>query len=540
MQKVISFLVLTFLIVLATVLYGATIRGVRGNIDQDTGQRYTAVGMPFESSHERAPYALVLSIDKYKQINLTEGLAEFGSPDVGKTNGKFFILFPPGVSFLIYPFYHFGKYYELSQLASYASISLYGLGSIFFLYLISREVLRLPIWSSAIVPLLWAFATTSWSYSVTIYQHVPVTFFLLLAFYSAWRFKQKGVFAYLWGSVVWFCYGLGLFIDFPSVFLALPIMFYFFLSSVGLEEKGKKQYLSIRPAFIFTSVFFVALIAVHGYYNQIAFGDYKKFGQSFSRYEGKVKYEAKLALQSAEATLSGTIKKSSTASNPFSVFDEDRAIRGLESLTIADDRGLFYYSPVLLLGVIAWFFRKKEHPLEQGVLISLFVINIILYASFGDPWGGWAYGPRYLIPGMAFLSLFVGVFLHKFFLPWTGRLVFIPLFIFSAAISVLGVVTTNVVPPKVEGIPLGMQYNYIANFFYLFNGKTGSFVYREWFSTVLTISQYAAIMLSVVVGTMFIFLLASLFETRVGGRFPELSYMKKGLQFIGRKLRIQL
>lgn len=541
MRTLFSFVSLVFIVIISIVLYSATVRGVRGDIDHTSGKRFTSIGMPFESSHERAPYALLLSIVNNKQINLSEELAEFGSPDVGITNGKYFILFPPGVSFILYPFYTIGKYYELSQVISYASISLYAIGSIVILYFISRQILNLSIAISAIVPIIWAFATTSWSYAVTIYQHIPITFFLLLSFYAAWRFRQKKFLSFFWAALVWFSYGVGLFIDFPSVFLGLPIMFYFFLSSLNIEDNNKKQFLTIRPAFIFTSVFFIVLVAAHGYYNHIAFGDYKKFGQSFSRYEGKEKYEAKLALKEAEATISGTLQTSRNTSNPFSVFDEERVVRGLESLTYANDRGLFFYSPVLILGIIAWFFKKKYNPFEQNILISLCIVNILLYASFGDPWGGWAYGPRYLIPGMAFISLFVGIFLHKFFLPWVGRFVFIPLFIFSTAISVLGVLTTNVIPPKVEGIPLGLQYNYIANLFYLFEGKTGVFAYKEWFSNSITLSQYGAVLLAIINTTVFILLLIeSITQRPEGYHFPEFFYLRKGLRFVSKKLRIKI
>lgn len=514
-SRLLSIFLVASLLLLSVILYAGTLRGTRGNIDEVSGKAYEMVGMPFESSHERAPYALVLALDRYKQIHLTKELAEFASPDVGILNDKYFILFPPGVSFFLFPFYLLGKPYELAQLTSYASIPLFGLGSIVLLYLLSRKMFSLPIWTSILVPLVYAFATTSWSFTVTIYQHAQTTFFLLLAFYAAYKFRYSRKFSIVWSSIVWFSYGIGLFIDFPSVFLGLPIMIYFFISAVQYQEQKHAFTLRLRPAMYLGSIWLIVLLFVHGLYNQSAFGDWKKFGQSFSRYEGAVKYEQRLSRKAAEATMSGTLtSKPSTGSNPFSVFDEDRVVRGVETLLIADDKGLFYFSPVLLFGVLAWFLNKKKEKLEQGILVSIVLINVVMYASFGDPWGGWAYGPRYLLPTMSVLSIFTGILLYRSIFSWIVRLAFIPIFSFSVAISVLGVVTTNIIPPKVEGIPLGIQYGYVANIFYLFKGVTGVFVYKEWLNKVLTLQQYAAILFfTVVIFAIFLFFIA-IFEEK--------------------------
>ncbi len=499
---------LTVFILLCAGLYGATLRGVKGNIGVDQGNRLTSQGEPFESSHERAPYALLLSIDENHSINLTQKLANFGSPDVGFYQGKFFILFPPGISLLIYPLYEYGKSVGMSQLFAYATISLFGLGNIFMLYVISLQIFRMPRWAGMLTGLLFAFGTTSWSYAITIYQHIPTTFFVLLGFYAAWRYKQRQQFHPLWGMVVWACYGIGVFIDFPSVFLMAPVMLYFLVNSIGIEQRKEGNRISFNLAFIISSFIFFSLMGGHGYYNKVAFGDWKKFGQSFTRYEGEEKFQARLDRQQAEASAaaalassSGTlVQKPTAASNPFSVFKESKIVNGVTTLTIADDKGIFYYSPVLLIGLFGILFFRKKLQQEHYFLISIIIVNLVLYASFADPWGGWAYGPRYLIPSMSILSLFTVltlVWFKKY--SFAARLAFFPLFLASSAIALLGVITTNVVPPSVEGIALGLPYNYVANIFYLLKGVTGSFVYNNYFWTQFTLSEYVAILYGIVV-----------------------------------------
>jgi len=40
--------------------------------------------------------------------------------------------------------------------------------------------------------------------------------------------------------------------------------------------------------------------------------------------------------------------------------------------------------------------------------------NLMIYSMWGDPWGGWAFGSRYLIPAYAAISVFLAVALEKF------------------------------------------------------------------------------------------------------------------------------
>ena len=141
----------------------------------------------------------------------------------------------------------------------------------------------------------------------------------------------------------------------------------------------------------------------------------------------------------------------------------------------------------------------RKINLEYGVLLGLIGVNLFLYSSWGDPWGGWAFGPRYLIPSMAILSLFIGIFLHEIKYKWTARIVAYIFFVYSSAVSLLGTLTTNAVPPKVEADFLHMQYNFLRNYFYFKKGESSSFVYNNFLSGSVSLSEYFLIIYGVFV-----------------------------------------
>jgi hypothetical protein len=69
--------------------------------------------------------------------------------------------------------------------------------------------------------------------------------------------------------------------------------------------------------------------------------------------------------------------------------------------------GLFWQSPVLIVALIGvWLmWRVSQYRVEALVSIAAFCSLIILYSGFYNWWGGWTFGPRYIIPMLTFLCL---------------------------------------------------------------------------------------------------------------------------------------
>ena len=123
------------LILISVLLYVFTLRGIYGNpngnmiknnLDQAT--------RPFELSPERGRYILSMSLADNKSFSLSQTLADAAYPDVGYYQGRFYINFAPGISLISLPFYLIGKYFNLSQMFSFFSISIFALLNIFLLF----------------------------------------------------------------------------------------------------------------------------------------------------------------------------------------------------------------------------------------------------------------------------------------------------------------------------------------------------------------------------------------------------------------------
>lgn len=95
----------------------------------------------------------------------------------------------------------------------------------------------------------------------------------------------------------------------------------------------------------------------------------------------------------------------------FGLFGVPR-IEILGQILFSDYRGLFFGSPVLLLAALAWVrmaWRERIEPeliLCGSVFVAFLAINSAFQGEGWSPWsGGWSFGPRYLIPGMALLAV---------------------------------------------------------------------------------------------------------------------------------------
>src|SRR5258708_1978977 len=485
-------LVIIFLIILGSIFYILTIRGALGTSKTPNElTKLSSLGQPFESSHERASYALTSSFLLDHSLVLSKAWADFGSPDVGYANGKFYSFFPPGVSFSIIPLYLLGQRFGFIQLGAFFTIALFAIGVLIFLYLICRNIFKLSQMYSILAAIVFGFSTTSWSYAITVYQHLPTTFFLISSFYLVWKYKNSERSGWPWAVLVWFMYGISIFFDYPNALLLLPIMFYFLFSSFDFKKSAYKLSIKFRVTILITFIVFIALAALHLYYNQSLYGSWKKIGQSsnFQRY--RIGDYEQLIQTRADFQAAPTVTTSDQ------IFKEDLIINGGFTLLFGPDKGIFLFSPILLLGLFGIFEIRKKLNMEYGVLIAILLVNLLIYASFGDPWGGWAYGPRYLIPSMAVLSILAVIWLAQNSRIIIRRVIFFLLFAYSAAIALLGVITTNVVPPKIEAIPLHLPYyNFLLNYHLLRNGVTSNFIYTTYLSNHFSLLTYFLIIYS--------------------------------------------
>lgn len=118
----------------------------------------------------------------------------------------------------------------------------------------------------------------------------------------------------------------------------------------------------------------------------------------------------------------------------------------LREITIGPFRGLFFTSPVLLLGLagIVFMMRRPGWRLT-GAAIAIVTAGFILTIAGFNGWsGGWAFGPRYLLPVIPLLGL------AMLFVPWTRPVAALLVLLASLSIAVNFIATATDTMPSPE------------------------------------------------------------------------------------------
>jgi len=86
-------------------------------------------------------------------------------------------------------------------------------------------------------------------------------------------------------------------------------------------------------------------------------------------------------------------------------------------ITFSPFRGLFLLAPWLLLGIPGyWIWWKRSNTGQEKATLILSAVSVLAMFAFNSAshmwWGGFAIGPRYLLPGLPFLVLACGFAIH--------------------------------------------------------------------------------------------------------------------------------
>lgn len=449
----------------STLLLGLVIRGDTGHPIHFQKELDTRVGGPLESSNSTSRYALMKSLAEDKSVFFNEQLARFSAPDVVYYDNKFFTIFTPGISFIGLPFYIAGNYLGIPQLFSYLSVSIFLIVNLVLIAVIARK-LGAGIYSALLGGLVFAFATNALAYSLTLTQHLTSTAIILSAFLIA--SGKKTFLNYLFFGVL--C-GIGALVDIPNLFLLTPVGIYLLFKSLSVEELKNRVNIVLRPAFLGILIGIIPFVVLFGAYNFATTGSYTLLGQSIGQSNFFDSPEKKLE-QQLRLQRGGPVKKSLL---PFKTRDQ---LQGLYIFGVSNERSWLYYSPIILVGIAGLyqgFVKRKNKPL-LALCVTVGLVNFVMYTMFGDPWGGWSFGPRYLIPSAAILSVGVGVFVQKYAKRIIVMIPFVLLLGYSVYVSFLGALTTNAIPPKQEAQaladPIPYTYSYNLNLMELNNSSS--------------------------------------------------------------------
>lgn len=124
-------------------------------------------------------------------------------------------------------------------------------------------------------------------------------------------------------------------------------------------------------------------------------------------------------------------------------------LQPLAGILISPGRGLFIYAPLLLLAVASLGLFYRQHPGETLVISGSVAAYILILVAWPKWWGGWGWGPRFLVPFVPYLILPLAATMERVLAQrrwlWLGVLLFV-LALIGAVIQLTGVLVGPSMP----------------------------------------------------------------------------------------------
>jgi len=442
---------------------------------------------PFESSNSNSRYALTEVIVEKNSFSFSDEQARFSSPDLVKYQNVYFSIFTPGVSFIAVPFYFLGKLIGVPQLFTYFSTLIFALLNIFLIQKLSKK-LGADQFLSYISAGIFMFATNAFPYALTLTQHHAASFVILL---SLLLVTQKVTF---WRNFwIGFLYVSGLLIDIPNLFMLLPVVLFGLSQHIDIKESLKNVTVSIKLAVSGLILGMIPLLLVFFAYNFNLTGSYIKIGQFIGQYN----YPG--AITTTQLIKGAKVNKGPSEFKLSLPFKTRLQLRSAYILFFSQQRSWWYYCPIILIGILGLInmAMTKEHRTFSLLAAAIILMNILIYSMFADPWGGWSFGPRYLIPSAALLAIFIAPVLKKFGQNIFFMIPFTLLLVYSLWINTIGALTTAAIPPlgEAEYLNLMVPYTWRYNLLLLTERNTSSsLIYNLFFLKQFPALNYASFM----------------------------------------------
>ncbi len=241
------------------------------------------------------------------------------------------------------------------------------------------RLLHYSDWVGVMLALLYGLATIAWPYANHFFGEPLSALALLASFHAMLAHRQSGQLRWFLGAgvaaaiamttvvahtlllVVLALYLLTLFVTFPT-------------ASDDAAQGAKSQRPMQRPRgpmlnrLLAAGALFAGPILIAGilllWYNGVRFGNPLNTGYHFGSGEG--------------------------FSTPV--------LEGLWGLLLSPYRGLFWHTPLLIAALVAFFPFARRHLAEAMLIFGLSFVLISLYSRWWMWWGGFAWGPRFLVP----------------------------------------------------------------------------------------------------------------------------------------------
>ena len=379
----------------------------------------------FASSNETSHFALIQSIVHNQSFIINEFADQTLYVDIAYYNGNYYSDKAPGLSFIGIPIYLIC--YSLGLPLGMTHFFLSSISAFFTSLTIITiyEICAYLEYSSrtrVLVALVYAFGTIACVYAKTFFAHSTSAFLILYSAFMTMKAVQAS--KHYWNyTFIGMLLGSSILIEYLNIVLLIPFLIYFL---------SYKEYKAIM-----ISLLPVALcLGLLGIYNFICFDN--PFVLSYSYH----------------------------VDEPF--YAEGKAFLfpihlGLYYQLVSPIRGLFFHSPILFLGVIGYYDLYKKRKKETLFFALSFLLFVFLFSSYVIWWGGYCYGPRYLLPVITFLSIPSGLYIEKYWKNKVFILGYSLLFLYSIIANALGAFVNPFPPFAYDVIPLVYNASHLIN-----------------------------------------------------------------------------
>lgn len=205
---------------------------------------------------------------------------------------------------------------------------------------------------------------------------LQTTMFLLGAFLSLYIYSKK--MNKMWLVATGIFAGMSITTRFTSSILIVPMVRFLW---VKFRKEKMWNFLKALLLFVFCLVPFCIFYL---YYNHL------RFGSLLERGYGKIC----LGTYGSEIPLTNSYLKS------------------LFGIILSPGKGLLFYSPILLLGIVSFRFFYKKDKLVANLFLMTILLYICFYAIFYFWHGSMCWGPRYLLPIVPLLLIPIGLLME--------------------------------------------------------------------------------------------------------------------------------
>jgi len=309
---------------------------------------------------------------------------------------------PPGASFLTVPVYSVFKLFfgmpntDLKlrilefMIIAFSSV-LFSALLVVLMYKILRFFVKKEVYR-ILITVIFGLGTMVFALATIYYQHAIANFFAFLCFYLILKMKRENKFSNRNFFIAGLCGGFAIICEYSTLIIILACII------MILTLKKWKQ---LVPFLLGFSVV-ISLLFMYNYsiFNNVLDIGYNHLdNKAFFTNDGNL-----FPMMFINDYTQGIIPLNFIKNYVMSFFSLAN-FKVILRLLFYPFRGLFFYSPVLVLSLIGFLYMHKKHKLEANLIIFIFTLFLIYNSQIFDWAAGSSFGPRYLYSIVPFLML---------------------------------------------------------------------------------------------------------------------------------------